>query len=117
MCVDRIINPISQGLIGSVFQRLTSTSCRNHFRAEHFHTLHVRLLALHVDLAHVHFAFHTHECTYCSRCYTMLTCTCLCNNAFLTKSAGEENLSERVIYFMRTGVTQIFSLQIDLRSI
>ena len=71
-------------------------------------------LAFGIFLAHEHFAFHVHQRRCCSRGNTVLTCARFSNNARFTHLLGKQNLPEHVIDLMRTGVVQVFTLQVDL---
>ena len=85
-----------------------------HLSTPQAHLVYVESLAFSIFLAHEYFAFHVHQRRRRSRGNTVLTCARFSNNARFTHLLGKQNLPEHVIDLMRTGVVQVFTLQVDL---
>src|SRR5689334_10127310 len=73
MCVIRVVDPMTHGFVGRIFQGHVSAEGWNHLGSENSHALHVGPLTIHVQLPHVHGALHSHQRTNSGGSYTMLT--------------------------------------------
>ena len=73
-------------------------------------------MPLHVLHAHIHVAFEAEHRRHRGYGNPMLSGPCLRNNPALSHPAREENLAYRVIDLVRPGMTQVFALQINLRT-
>ena len=84
--------------------------------SEEFHTIDIQRLSVGIFFSHEDFAFHTQE--GCCRCgsHTVLSGTCLCDQAGLPHLLCQQCLSQGIIDLMGTGMVQILSLEIDLRA-
>ena len=115
--VSRMTAPVANGLVGGVLQGLVATLHRYDRCAQHPHSFHVHMLALHIKSTLIHGARHIHQRTSRSCCDTVLTCTCLGNDACLAQLLGQENLSQRIVNLVGTRVVEVFTLQIKLTAI
>ena len=108
-----ICYPIAHGFIDRLFE--CSLPCRHpdHLRSEEPHTRYVEGLALHVHGAHVNHTLHPEPCSGGCRGDTMLACSGFRNDTGFPHSAGEEDLADGVVDFMRSGVQKVFALEID----
>ncbi len=113
MRIDGIVDPVAHGFVGSIFQGLATRRGRNNRGTQHPHPVDIRLLPLHVDAAHVHNAFQAHQGANRSRCHAVLTGTRFGNDAFFAEPLRDQNLTNGVIDFMRSGMAQVFPLQVD----
>ena len=116
-CVLRMTTPVAYGLRTCVAERHITSCDRMHFSTKHTHTLHVSVLALNISFTHKHFALHIHQCADCSCSHTMLSGSCLGNDACLAHLLSHKNLSNGIIYLVRTRMVEVFALQIELASI
>ncbi len=105
--------PIANRFVGCIFEGSTSTFSRHDRRAQHFHTSHIGSLALDIYFSHKNNALQIHQSTNRRSSNTVLSSPCLCYDAFLTQMLGKQNLPNGIVYFVRTCVAQIFSLQVD----
>ena len=80
------------------------------------HAGHVQCLSLHVHLAHVNDALHAEPGADGGGGNAVLAGTSFCDDAFFTKAAGENDLTERVVDLVGSGVEQVFTFQIDFRA-
>ena len=85
-------------------------------RAQHFHALDVRGLALHVDRAHVNLARHAEERGNRGRGDAMHPRAGLGDQALLAHAAREQRLPDGVVHLVRTRVVQVFALEENLRA-
>src|SRR5690606_16330829 len=83
VCVRRIVDPMTHGFIGRIFEGHAATRRRYYLGAKNAHTLYVESLSLHVNFPHINNALHTHECTHGSSSHPVLTCTGLGNDLLL----------------------------------
>ncbi len=112
--VNRVVNPVAHGLVGGIFQGLIATEGRNHFRSEHLHLFHVRRLALHINGPHVNNTFQTHQRANRCGCQTVLSGAGFSNNPMFAQFFCDQNLANRVVYFVRSGMVQILAFQINV---
>src|SRR5690606_21312954 len=89
---------------------------RLHFGTQKLHAEDVGLLPLHVRRAHVDNAGKAEACGYGRRGNTVLACTRLGDDTLAAHALCEQNLAEAVVDLVRTGVVQVFALEVDLRS-
>ncbi len=71
-------------------------------------------MPLHVLNTHIHFAFEAEHRRHRGYGNPMLSGPRLRNDPALSHPAREENLAYRVIDLVRTGMTQVFALKINL---
>ena len=73
-------------------------------------------LALHVHLAHVNDAFHAEAGADGGGGDAMLAGSGFRDDAFFPESFGEQDLAERVVDLVGTGVEQVLAFQVNLRA-
>ena len=82
----------------------------NDFRAQKFHARDVERLAFYVHRAHVDYSFATEPRRHRSGGNAVLTRAGLSDDAVFTHSLREQDLTERVVDFVRSGVKQVLAL-------
>ena len=107
--------PIPNRLIDGIFERFAPAGNRNDLRAEQFHPLHVGQLAGNVHLAHVDDTFEAEQGASGGGADTMLPRACFGDDALFAHPLGEQCLAEGVVDFVRSGVIEVFALEINLR--
>src|ERR1700683_4757908 len=115
--VKRILDighPVAQRFVHSVFEGFCPRLHRHYLGAEHVHAKHIRLLPLDVDGAHVNDAFETKTRAEGCRRHAVHSSAGLCDNAFLSHALREQNLPEHIVDLVRTGVIELFALEINL---
>ncbi len=114
--IHRVTAPVTDGLVGSVFQGHISRSNRHHRSPQHFHLLHVHLLSGHIRFAHVHGTGHLHQRADSGCGHTMLSGSRLGNDACFAHLTGNQYLPDGVVDLMGTRVVEVLPLQINLRA-
>jgi hypothetical protein len=114
--VRDVRHPIAQRFIDGVLQSLRSRIDLAHFGAQQLHAKDIQLLSPHVFSAHVHDAIESEQGAHGGRRYAVLSGAGLRDDAALAHAPRQEDLSDGVVNFVRTGMKQIFALQIDARS-
>ena len=109
--------PVAYGFRAGVAQRHVAGRHRMDLRTEHPHTFHIRMLTLHICLAHENLASHAHERAHGCRSHSVLSGTCLRYDACLSHPACHQYLPHRVVYLMRSGMVQILSFKIKPASV
>ena len=115
--VGRMATPVADRFVGCVFQGHVSGSNGNNGSSQHFHFLHIDMLAFYIRLSHINDTFHIHQRTYGSCCYSMLSGSGFGDDAFLSHAACQQDLSDGVVDFVCTGMIQVFPFQIQLATI
>ena len=87
------------------------------FCTEHAHAFDVDALAFDVERAHKDDALHAHQGTSRGGGHTVLAGAGLGHDASLAHVAGDENLPEGIVDFMRTGVVEVFALEVEFAPI
>jgi hypothetical protein len=113
MRIRRVINPVAHGFVGGVFERLAATGGGYYRGSQHPHPFHVGFLPFHVQFAHVHDALQAHQGAYRGRGYAVLPRARFRNNAFFTQASGNQGLPDGVVYFVGSGMTQVFAFQVN----
>ncbi len=103
-------DPIAHRFVDCFLERGLAGGDWNNFRSEKFHARDVQRLPFHVDLAHVNDACATKPRRYGRGGDTVLTGAGFGDDAAFAHSLREQDLSERVIDFVRTGVEQVLAL-------
>ncbi len=70
-------------------------------------------MAFHIHSAHVNHTLHPEAGSGCGSGHAVLTSAGFRDDAGFPHSAGEKNLTDRVIDFMRSGMEKVFPLEID----
>ena len=108
-----IRDPITHGLVNRFLQCGLTGRDRNHLRAEKFHSLDIQGLTLHIDGAHVDDALATEPGRNRCRGNAVLTRASFGNDSPFAHPLGEQNLTKRVVNFMRAGMKQILPFEIN----
>ena len=109
--------PVADGLRAGIAQRHITRTDGMHLGSQHLHTLHVRVLTLHIGGTHKHLALHVHQRTD-RRCgHTVLSGASLCDDAGLAHLLGQQDLADGVVDLVGTRVVQVFTLQIELTAV
>ena len=111
--VLRMAAPVADGGGAGVGERHVARSDGMHRGSEHLHALHVDMLALHIRLAHEDFTLHAHQGAHRGCGYAMLSGSRFCYDAPLAHLPCQQNLSYGVVYLVRTGVVEVFALEIE----
>ena len=114
MAVFEVVAPCTHGFVNGVFEGCRAAGHRHHFGTEQTHAVNVQGLANGVFFAHVHDAFHAHECRGGGGGHAMLTGAGLSNEAGLAHFFGEQRLTEGIVDFVRAGVVEVLALEVDL---
>ena len=112
-CVCDIGDPIAQGLIHRVLQRLGAGFDRHDLGAKQIHAKHIGLLPLDIDGAHIDDAIEPEARASGGRCDAMLARPRLGDDARFAHAAREQNLAEHIVDLVRAGVIQFLALEID----
>ena len=104
--------PVSDSSRTSIRKCHVTCPYRIDLSTQHLHTLHIGMLTFYISSTHENLTFHIHQRTDGSSCHTMLSSSCLSNNACLTHLLGKQYLSYRIIYFMGTCMIEVFTLQV-----
>ena len=116
-CILRIAYPVAQGFICGILKGFIPAPGRNYSRTQHFHPLYVGFLPGHICFAHINNALQAHKRTYCSSGYSMLACSGLSYYPCFPHFFCKEYLPDSIVYFMGTGMIQIFPFKIDTGAI
>ena len=114
--IFHIGHPVAQRVIHRVFQCAATGGDWHHFCAQKLHAKHIWRLALNVMRTHIDHTFQTKFGTNRSGGHPMLTRTGFGDNPAFSHATGQDNLAQDIINFMRTGVVELISFQIDLRT-
>ena len=76
----------------------------------------IQFLPPHVFFAHVDDAFHAEECAHRGGRNAMLACAGFGDDAMLAHASGKQPLAETVVDLVRSGMQQVFALEINLCS-
>ena len=117
--VERVVHagdPFAHGFVHRVFQRAAAAVNADYVCAQQFHAEHVGHLTLDVVRAHVHVASHAEAGGDGGGSHAVLTRAGFGDDAFFAHAAGEQCLTDSVVYLVRAGVVQVFALQPDLRT-
>ena len=106
--------PVAYSLGASIAQSHIARCHRMNGSSKHTHTLNIGVLTLNICLAHEHLALHVHKRAHCGSGNTMLSGTCLGNDACLAHLLCHENLTDGVVYLVRTGMVEVLALEIKL---
>src|SRR5262245_1233858 len=112
--VGNVADPVPQGLVHRVFERLRAGLDRPHGRAERLHAQHVGLLARNVNRAHVDDAFEPELGAHGRSRDAVHAGAGLGDDAWLAHPAGQHDLAEHVIHLVGAGVIEVLALEIDL---
>ena len=109
-------HPVADRFVDRVLQRARAAVDRAHLRAQQPHAEDVRLLAGHVDAAHVDDARQPQQRTHGGRRDAVLPRAGLGDDPPLAHAPGEQRLAQCVVDLVRAGMRQILALEVDLRA-
>jgi hypothetical protein len=111
-----VCDPVAQRFVDCVFQSARAGVDFADLGPKKLHTKNIELLAAHVFRAHVDDAIESKKGADSSGSDTVLARTCFGHYALLVHAAGEQYLADRVVYFVRASVEEVFAFEIDLRA-
>ena len=111
-----IRNPIANRFVDGVFEGAAATRDAAHFRAKQTHAEDVRFLPRHIDFAHVDDAFQAEQGAGGGGSDAMLAGTRFGDDTPFAHSFGKQCLPQSVVDFMSPGVSEVFTLEVDLRA-
>ena len=114
--VVHVGDPIAQRLVHRVLQRARAGLHRHHLGAKHFHAEDVGLLPRDVDRAHIDDAVEPEARAQRRGRHAMLAGAGLGDDAFLAHAPRQQDLAEHIVDFVRAGVIELLTLEIDLRA-
>ena len=109
-------DPIAHGFIDGILERAAAGIDAHDLCAKHAHTGDVERLARHVFRTHVDNAFEAEMRGDGGASDSVLACAGFRDDARLAHLQGEQALADGVVDFVRTGVKQIFALEINARA-
>src|SRR5262249_11622584 len=109
-------DPVAQGFVHRVLERLGARCHFADFCTHQAHTEDIRLLPLHVDRAHVDDGWKTKTGGDGRGRDAVLSGAGLRDDARLLHSSRQQDLAEAIVDFVRARVVEIFALQINLRA-
>src|SRR3546814_16369682 len=92
MGIHRVVDPVPEGFIGSIFQGLAAAGGRNYGGPEHFHPGYIGCLALHIYFAHIYDTFQPSEPTNRRGTNSILTGPRFGNAPFFSQVFGQTYL-------------------------
>ena len=107
-------DPVAQRLVHRILQRAAAGRHRLDLGAEQLHAEHVRRLALDVGRAHIDDAGKAEAGSNRRRRHAMLAGAGFGDDAGLAHALGQQDLADAIVDLVRTGVVQLFALEIDL---
>ncbi len=114
--IERIRDPVAEGLVDGGAQGAITSGDRHHGRAHQAHASDIGRLALHVHFAHVHHAGQANARAGCGGGNAMLPGAGLGDDALRAHAPRQQGLAQRVVDLVRAGVRQVFALEPDLRA-
>src|SRR6185312_888068 len=112
--VQRMIDPIADGLIGCILERLAAAGGGYHLRSQHLHPGHVRRLAFDIFFSHIDDALHAFQRTHSGSGYAVLSRTRFGNDPLFSQPARQQYLPHRIIDLVRPGMIQVLAFQEQL---
>ena len=109
-------HPVAHRLVDRVLQRGRAARHRAHLGAQGVHPEHVRGLASDVLLAHEHHARQPEQGARRGGCDAVLAGAGLGDDAGLAEPSRQQRLSECVVDLVRTGVGEVFALEVEAES-
>src|SRR5579862_3675273 len=108
-----VSNPIAHGFVDSVFQSAGSGTDAAHLGSQKAHAEDVQFLTAHVFGSHVDNAFETEQGADGGGGNSMLASAGFGDDSLLAHALDQKTLPQAVVDFVRSGVEQVFALQID----
>ena len=109
------LHPVTQRLVGRIFERARAGLDHMHLGPKQLHAKDVEALAANVFGAHVDFALQAEVGGCGGGGHAVLAGTGLRDHPLLAHTDRQQRLAERIVDLVRSGVSEIFSLQVDLR--
>ena len=113
MGVGNVRHPVTHRLINSVLKSSAAQIYRSDIRAQQPHPENIQGLAAHILRPHVDFALHSEQGGHRRGRHAVLPCAGLGNDSGFSHAPGQENLTDRIVDFVRACVGQVFPLEID----
>ena len=109
-------DPVAHRLVHRVLQRAGAGGHRHHLGPQQFHAKDVGLLPLHIGRAHVDDAFQAEQRAHGGCRDAVLAGAGLGEDALRAHPASQQDLTQAVVRFVRTGMVQFVTLEIDFRA-
>ena len=106
-------DPISERFIHGIFQGRCAACYRYNFGTQQFHAENVGGLTFDVGFAHIDDTRKIKQGADGRRGHTMLAGACFCNDPLFAHSTGKEDLSERIVNLVRSGVVELITLKVN----
>ena len=110
------ISPLPHTFVDGILQRLCSGGDGMNRCAQKLHAVYVQRLPLRILFPHENLTVHVQKRGGGSRGHAVLSCACFRNDAGLPHLFRQKRLSQHIVDLVGTGVIQVFSFQINLRS-
>ena len=114
--VSHVGHPVAQRVVHRVLQRAAPAGDRHNGCAQQAHAEHVRSLTFHVMRTHVDHALQPELGADRGSGHAMLPGSRFGDDACLAHAAGQDDLSQHVVDFVRAGVVQLVALHVDFRA-
>src|ERR1051326_5616959 len=114
--VGNIRYPITQRLVDGILQSARSGIYLADLSTEQLHAKDIQRLPPHIFRAHIYDALQSEECTDRGRCNPVLTRAGFRDDALLAHAPRQQNLSQRVVNFVRACVEEVLTLEINSRA-
>mmetsp|Transcript_18127 Transcript_18127/g.28119 ORF Transcript_18127/g.28119 Transcript_18127/m.28119 type:complete len:301 (+) Transcript_18127:2712-3614(+) len=111
--VAHIGHPIAKGIVHGIFERTTARSHRDHFSPQELHSEHVGGLTFDIMRTHIDDAFQAEFGADRGCSHTVLARSGFCDDPGLAHAAGQDDLAQHVVDFMRAGVVQLVALHVN----
>ena len=105
--------PVADCLIGGIFEGFVTAGHGTNLCSQHLHLLYVEVLTGNIGLTHIDYAGHIHQGAYGSGGHTVLSGSGFGDDPFLAHATGQQNLPQRVVDFMGTGMVQVFTFEVN----
>ena len=114
--VADVRHPVTDGLVGRVFQGAGAARHGDDLGPQQLHAEHVQRLPPHVFLAHVDDASEAEQRRRRRRGDAVLARAGLGDDALLAHAFGEQCLPDGVVDFVRARVVEVFAFEVNLRA-
>src|SRR5574344_368749 len=109
--------PVSDSLVGGVFQCFVAALYRYNGCAQHLHSFYIHVLTFYIECSLIHRARHVHQCASSCGSHTVLSCSSLSNDSCLAHLLRQKNLSQCIVNLVCACMVQVFTLQVEFATI
>jgi len=111
--ISCMCNPVANGVIHGILEGARSALYSMNLCSEQFHSEDVGLLTGNVNCSHIDHGLQSQQSAGGSGSHTVLSGAGFGHNALFAHFARQQRLPQRVVDFMRAGVVQVFTLEIN----